>query len=160
MRKIIQLLFSYKGRVNRKTYLLYHVCSFGGYYIFAYFFMESLIPKRDSMHPELQYLLEILQYMLGLLGILLLYGTIPVTVKRLHDINRSGWWLLLSSIINLFALILIFGGIGGGFRQQALAFSFYFLWTLLSLIIAFVSFILYCCLPGTKGINNYGEPSE
>ena len=57
MRKFTQLLFSYKGRINRKTYLLSHVCGLGGYFLLRYAFMEFAMPVRDTLHPELEYLL-------------------------------------------------------------------------------------------------------
>ena len=99
MRKFTQLLFSQKGHINRKTYLLYHICGLGGYLLVAYAFMAFLSLERETLHPELQYLLYVVQVLLGFLGVLLLYGTIPTSVKRLHDLNQSGWWLLLIGII-------------------------------------------------------------
>jgi uncharacterized membrane protein YhaH (DUF805 family) len=47
----------------------------------------------------------------GLLGIVYLLGiiipSIAVTARRLHDTNRSGWWMLIS-VIPLVGLVLIY----------------------------------------------------
>ena len=43
--------------MNRKTYLLYHVCGLGGYFLLTYAFMEFAMPVRDTLYPELEYLL-------------------------------------------------------------------------------------------------------
>ena len=112
MKKIRYLLFSYKGCINRKTYWLYHICAFIGYYILAYIYQKIFMPNIDNMHPELLYLIDIFLSLLGLLGMLLLYGTIPVTVKRLHDLNRSGWpspWSLIPLLGVFYAINTVFG---------------------------------------------------
>ena len=128
MRKFTHLLFSYKGRINRKTYLLYHVCGSGGYFLLTYMFMAFLSPEREALHPELQYLLYVFQVLLGFLGMLLFYCALPVTVKRLHDTNVSGkvlWRGIVPFIGQFYHLYVIF---------------------------------LYCpIVSGTKGKNAYGE---
>ena len=132
MGKFTQLLFSYQGRINRKTYLLYHVCGLGGYFLVAYAFMDFIMPVRDTLHPELQYLLHVVQVLLGFLGLLLFYGTYPVTVKRLHDTNVSGKVLWTRCTFPLIG-------------------QFYYCYVI----------ILYCpFVSGTNGKNAYGESAE
>lgn len=43
----------------------------------------------------------------GILGLAVLIPSIGVGVRRLHDINKSGWWLLISLIPIVGAIILI-----------------------------------------------------
>ena len=153
MRKFTQLLFSYKGRINRKTYLLYHICGLGGYFLVAYAFMAFFSPERETLHPELQYLLYVVQVLLGFLGVLLLYGTIPTSVKRLHDLNQSGWWLLLIGIV-IILLKLIFVP---RTKNIVEAFDVVFWLFALDMLVPFITFVFLCCLPGTKDKNRYGE---
>jgi len=82
----------------------------------------------------------------------LLIPTIAVAIRRLHDTNRSGWWLwiyigpyLLSFVLNIMAvssssngLAMIAGLVG-----------------LIGLVGAIVLLVFYC-LPGTPGPNQYG----
>ena len=132
MRKFRQLLFSYNGGINRKAYLLYHICGLGGYFLLTYAFMEFLMPVRDTLHSELQYLLHVVQVLLGFLGVLLFYGTYPVTVKRLHDTNVSDKVLWARCTFPLIG-------------------HFYYCYLI----------FLYCLfVSGTNGKNAYGEPSE
>jgi len=42
----------------------------------------------------------------GLYGLAVLIPTIAVAVRRLHDTNRSGWWLLIG-LIPLFGFIVL-----------------------------------------------------
>jgi uncharacterized membrane protein YhaH (DUF805 family) len=44
------------------------------------------------------------------LGLLVIAGLIPaltVTIRRLHDINRSGWWILVSFVPVVGGLVLL-----------------------------------------------------
>ena len=76
MKKIRYLLFSYKGRINRKTYWLYHICAFIGYYILAYIYQKAFMPNIDNMHSELLYLMNVFLSLLGLLGMLFVLPTV------------------------------------------------------------------------------------
>ena len=108
------------------------------------------MPTRDALHPELQYLLDVVQVLLGFLGVLLLYSALPISVKRLHDLSQSGWWLLLPGIVAiLFKLIFVS-------RVTNPVDAVFWLLTL-DMLVPFVSFIVLCCLPGTKDKNQYGE---
>lgn len=59
--------------------------------------------------------LGVIEAILGIPGILsLLYGLavllpgIAVSIRRLHDTNRSGWWLLIGLIPFIGAIVLIY----------------------------------------------------
>jgi uncharacterized membrane protein YhaH (DUF805 family) len=42
----------------------------------------------------------------GVFDLLTLLPSLAVSVRRLHDINRTGWWILIAfSIIGIFVLI-------------------------------------------------------
>ena len=64
---------------------------------------------------------------------------IPSQIKRLHDINWSGWVLLLV----LMPVITI------AFGMALFAISF---------LICFILSAIICFVSGTKGPNNYGKP--
>ena len=155
MRKFTQLFFSYKGRINRKTYLLYHVCGLGSYFLLTYAFMEFAMPVRDTLHPELEYLLYVVQVLFGLLGMLLLYGTLPVSVKRLHDISQSGWWLLLPAVVGIVFKFIF----GLRITNPVEAFDVVFWLFTLDMLVPFITFIFLSFLPDTKCQNRYGEMS-
>lgn len=46
--------------------------------------------------------------LMGIISILLIVPSICVTVRRLHDIGRSGWWILLSFVPIVRFVILVF----------------------------------------------------
>nr|WP_269816536.1 DUF805 domain-containing protein [Caulobacter hibisci] len=50
------------------------------------------------------------------LGLLLLLPALSLSIRRLHDIDRSGWWLLLNLVPGGIAVLIVFllqdGGVG------------------------------------------------
>ena len=95
----------------------------------------------------------------NLFGLALLLPGLAVTVRRLHDINKSGWWILW------FSLIFLAGGIllGVGIAFFFVAFSLH---TLLGVMLVgsgvilwlatTVVCIIWLCRPSDPGENRYG----
>ena len=48
----------------------------------------------------------------SLITLALLIPTLAVSVRRLHDIGRSGWWLLLSVIPSIICFIILIALLG------------------------------------------------
>jgi len=111
---------------------------------------------------------------LSLIGLALLLPTLAVKVRRLHDINRSGWWALLP-YVTLFAGLIVFCILGGTTVFTTLAahphgdlpdsdtlklvFGFIgtaFLCILLPEIIAWIVMLVFFVTEGTKGPNRFG----
>ena len=95
----------------------------------------------------------------GLLSLLLTLATlvpsIAVGVRRLHDTNRSGWWLLIALIpYGLMVLAGIFAMDGAG------AIGLLAMIGLISVValIGAVVLLIFMVLPGTPGDNRYGPP--
>ena len=97
---LARILFSFEGRVPRKVYWLYGV----------------LVPLLVS---------AMVQMLLGIVGVseakselattvLLIWPCAAVAAKRWHDLDRSGWWVL----INLVPLVgLLWSLIENGLRR-------------------------------------------
>ena len=96
---IKQILFSFEGRIARKTYWLSLIAAslIGGLSILTVIYVLGSLGVNDA-----------------LLGVLALFFYIPfiwislaIPVKRWHDRNKSGWWVLIS-IIPLIGPIWVF----------------------------------------------------
>ncbi len=80
----------------------------------------------------------------GIFVVLTLVPTISVMVRRLHDTDRSGWWLLSFIIVPIVSFVLSFvpilnlGLIGT------------------PLLAVCVILLVFFCLNGTKGENRFG----
>jgi uncharacterized membrane protein YhaH (DUF805 family) len=75
----------------------------------------------------------------------LLIPSIAVTIRRLHDTDRSGWWL--GALFGLAILMNVAARLNG---------ALYTILALAYLALAIVLLVFYC-LPGTTGPNRFGE---
>lgn len=81
--------------------------------------------------------------------------SLAVGVRRLHDTDRSGWWLLIGVVpYGLMALAGMMAVMGGGL---------FLLMGMMGLIgiiamIGLIALLVFMCLPGTPGSNRYGPP--
>jgi len=84
-----QLLFSFKGRIPRSTYWL----KFGLPYMGIIVLMYLLDAGAGTFNEEVG-----LGIFSGLFWLIAIYPSIAFAVKRVHDRDRSGWFLLLGII--------------------------------------------------------------
>ncbi|MDH7974809.1 DUF805 domain-containing protein [Sphingomonas sp. AR_OL41] len=92
----------------------------------------------------------------GVLTTLLLLGTfipsLAVGVRRLHDANRSGWWILSPLVpYALGAASMLMAIPTGQFALMGIGF--------LLVLVSFggaIMLLVWFCLPGTTGDNDYG----
>jgi uncharacterized membrane protein YhaH (DUF805 family) len=80
---------------------------------------------------------------------------LAVSVRRLHDTNRSGWWIvlpyaLLGASIFFFASIMLGSGAGGA-NVGILG-----LLVLLATLGALIMLLVWLCTDGTRGENRFG----
>lgn len=92
----------------------------------------------------------------------LLIPTIAVQVRRVHDLNRSGWWI--GGFYALYAVYMattfgtVFAAAGAADPSQVNVGSMIGTMILgLAFMIYAIALLVFFCLPGTKGPNRYGE---
>jgi uncharacterized membrane protein YhaH (DUF805 family) len=87
----------FSGRSRRKEYWMFFLLTL------ASFIVASIIDNAAGLADE--------EYgvgpVYGLVALGLFIPSLAVSVRRLHDTGRSGWWLLLS-LIPLGALVLLY----------------------------------------------------
>jgi uncharacterized membrane protein YhaH (DUF805 family) len=79
-----QILFSFKGRIPRKTYWLWGVLALLLAGLFLVLLLGILGIKDDTVER--------------LVNVVLLWPALAVSVKRWHDRDKSGWWVLINLI--------------------------------------------------------------
>lgn len=87
---IVNILFSLKGRISRKTYWLF--C--GLPLLLAGFFIQQ---SHIHFSPSQQILFILI----------IIWPSVAMHVKRWHDQDKSGWWQLISIIPILGGLIVM-----------------------------------------------------
>lgn len=81
----------FKGRARRKEYWMYTLFNFLAILIFyALVFVAA--------YSQQQTLMYIISGILWLYCLGLILPSLGVAIRRLHDIGKSGWWLLLNLI--------------------------------------------------------------
>lgn len=84
----MKIKFSLKGRATRSEWLLWRLIRILVYLVIKTF--EDLIKSKEL--PPAFYLI------LVIISIITLWINISFDVRRLHDIDFSGWWILLNFI--------------------------------------------------------------
>lgn len=129
-----KFLFKFQGRASRPEF----------WWFMLFIFLVNLgTGMLFSLFPPM------LGASLGLVVSLLLFpANLGVTVRRFHDRNLSGWWLLLPF------LLLLLWFLSGGYAAAANPVS-----SAVSLAMG-ICYLVILCLPGTPGPNRYGPPPQ
>ncbi len=94
----------------------------------------------------------VLSIVFVVLGLGLLIPSIAVAVRRLHDTNRSGFWLLLP--IGLYIAIIAMAMMAAAANSSAMGAIVLIVWLLF--MASAIMLLVFYCLPGTPGPNKYG----
>ncbi len=127
-----QLLFGFSGRINRAKYWLAAVI-----YLVVMLIAVGLAFAGDM--ATLFILVAVIIY------IPIIISGIAVGIKRLHDRDKSGWWLLVFYVLP---------GVLSGFADQV---GLQIILSLASFAISIWGFVELGCLRGTAGPNKYGS---
>lgn len=90
----------FKGRARRKEYWMYTLFNFLAILIFYALFFAAAYSQQQT-------LMYIISGILWLYCIGLFLPSLGVAIRRLHDIGKSGWWLLFSLIPAVGGIILL-----------------------------------------------------
>jgi len=108
-----ELFFSLQGRINRIPFwigiLVLSAVIWGPLLLFGTMLPPNVPPA--SYGP----ILEASAGLIALLWLfLVVFGDFPICVKRLHDLNMSGWWILFKFIpLGNLLLVLMLGVVKG-----------------------------------------------
>ena len=92
-----------------------------------------------------------------LFNVVLLLPWTALTVRRLHDTNKSGWWLVgPCAAFGLIAFVAVAGAMGLGAETSAHRSYTALIIGIVTGLAWFAAFLVFMVLPGTEGPNNYG----
>lgn len=149
---IVEKYADFRGRAPRAEYWWYFLALIVASIIFG--IVESIVGLKGMV-------LGLYGPLTLLLWLATILPDIAVGVRRLHDTNRSGWWLLLPVIPYCVALVLggaalMGGGAAGSVGAGALAGAgIAAIFMLIGAVCAIV-LLVFMVLPGTPGENRYG----
>ena len=151
----------FKGRARRAEYWQFILFQFLVGFVLS--FVAALSGKGSP--------LNILSVIFSLA---MLIPTYAVGYRRLHDINRTGWWLMLPSAVFAVTLIIFIFTQGMAMveslsgtpasqanpahlmRGSAAALGSFMTWVVLPTFLAYVVTFIFHVTPGTEGSNRFG----
>ena len=134
-----QLLFSFRGRLNRKRYWMTVIVTMA---VIILLLLLALVMMREQRFEFAALTVVILL----LLYIPLIWIGLAIGAKRLHDRDKSAWWLLVFYVLP---------GILSSLGNQMDDLGFLIL-HVVSFAITVWAFVELGCLRGTLGPNQYG----
>lgn len=134
---------TFSGRASRSEYWWF--------YLFTY-----LVSLTGSI---LTGILPLFGIFFGIGILALIIPTLSVTVRRLHDTGKSGWWIVATSVVPALLLVpVVLSAVAAGDSSLALAGIFLAVPLLGLLVIAgYITLFVFMLLPGDEGTNKYGE---
>ena len=141
---LAMLLFSFQGRLNRAKYwsaaLIYLAVS-----IVCFVIRPGISSAISSTGVLNSYLLVAIFVIVGLL---MIWSSIAVGIKRLHDRDQSGWWMLVFWGVNTIVSLL---------QKAAATPSSKIILDIGSLAVTVWVIVELGCLRGTQGPNRFGS---
>ncbi|GAA5524406.1 inner membrane protein YhaH [Microbulbifer aestuariivivens] len=95
--KVLQNYFNFRGRAPRREYWFFVL--FNLLFALALSVIDTVTGLYSAEYG--------IGYLGGIYALFVLLPSLAVTVRRLHDTGRSGWWILVSLIPLLGYLILL-----------------------------------------------------
>ena len=138
------LFFNFSGRINRAKYWIAILVYCAIYIVLA---IVGYVTDNSAIYQAIN----------GMLNIVILISSLAVGVKRLHDRNKSGWYLVLFYIVP--GILVTAGIVVGTFMDDSLLLASVL--GLAAFAIGVWAFVELGCLRGTIGPNRYGpDPLE
>ena len=143
------LMVSPQGRVNRFDYNIKFLVT-----VFVFSVIAFVIDYARLGDAVLQPGASI--YATWAINIIFLWPTIVVSIKRLHDFNYRGWWLIV-----MYVLPILVGSFALGYFAVHEQYIVGMLVGLLLLAIFITVLVVLSCARGTRGPNRFGaDPNE
>lgn len=141
-------VFNIKGRASRSEFWWFSL--FLGIVGFSLGFISGLFDV-DILYKDIVY---------ELLHIALWIACMSITIRRLHDVNQSAWWVIVCLICDVFfSIVYYIAHYIVGFDNIdpynsdvwfwiGISFYFWVIWTIVLLV--------FCAKKGTQGDNRFG----
>ena len=142
MIKFLKKIFTTQGRLNRLPYNMYSFALLAISFV-TIFLMSMLQGVASTIEPISALVFALLAFVVGIMAFI---GQVTLTIRRLHDLNLSGWYYLLYIILSTLPAVI--------YNEESLTMM------LIALAITLISLILPLFVifkRGTVGENKYGS---
>jgi uncharacterized membrane protein YhaH (DUF805 family) len=143
---LLELLFGFQGRITRLRYWLGY-CTWIVIGVLVYFALKVLIVATDLGAATVMF------WGMGLLVLVpFIVSSIAINLRRLHDRDKSGWWLLVFYLVPVALAVFAQAAVGSSPVSSVTKVAEYG-----TLALQFWMIVELGFLPGTRGGNQYGE---
>lgn len=162
----IRNVFNFKGRASRSEFwwfslfllvleLLVFVLG-SGVILVIVFSIEGFIPA-DISSITFAAPAVVINYAINIIIIAIYVANIPISIRRLHDVNKSAWWVILWYLCYAFLYVVVeiypanFASIDHNHLGAWLCFLILCLWIIWAIVL-----LVFCVKKGTQGNNRFG----
>ena len=149
--QVIRKSFVFKGRARRKEF-------------WSWALFSALLNIVVAVAVIVMSSSETVQACVSLLlALLMFFPGFSVAVRRLHDVERSGWWLggyYMMSFVYIIVYVFLIASLGdleGGITGATIVFGVLSLVFILAALIWAIVMLVWNFTEGTNGPNKYGE---
>ena len=156
---LTDLLFSFKGRINRKPWWLATIAvGLTASVITAIIEVIARTSGQTAIDPVTNQVepTGLLGMLVGLVGLVNMWIAFALSAKRLHDRDRTGWWLIWQLLILILAVILVVVAIAVPQEQGAVWYALAGAACLAAFVVSVWLFVQIGFLRGTQGPNRFG----
>lgn len=153
----------FKGRAQRAEYWYFVLFCFLVNWVLSTGSMVKLMPTLLAEGPgrttnpfEIYAQGGVLMYAYLLFSLVVLLPTLAAMVRRLHDTNRSGWWVLAYYLFIIVGEVVVFIIAGDSFSTGGVQFALAMMIFGLGMLAVSIVLLVWLCTAGTKGPNKYG----
>jgi len=165
--------FDFKGRSTRSEFWWFSLLLVLVGLLFFIISINTMPSFEDMMDPYYDDSYGFVDYLSLIWNLVIIIPSISVTVRRLHDINRTGWWeaafiggYCLSTILFVGAIITIamsfFMSLDGDFNSMASSFGSAYVLIGIGLIVGLGTLIwsiIWFATPSVHQDNRFGPPA-
>ena len=153
----------FKGRAQRAEYWYFILFIFIVNWVLSTWSMTRLMPALLADGPgratnpfELYAQGGVLMYANLVFSLATFLPSLAAMVRRLHDTNRSGWWVLAYYLFIIVGEVVMFINVGYSFSTGGMKMALAMMIFGLGMLAISIVLLVWLCTAGTNGPNKYG----
>ena len=95
---MLRLLFSFEGRVNRAKYWLVHIGVVAAVMVLWVLVFGAVDFTTHDPRQRISEMRGAILLMMLPVAVVFFWSSLAISVKRWHDRNKSGWWVLIGLV--------------------------------------------------------------
>ncbi|HEX7757477.1 MAG TPA: DUF805 domain-containing protein [Niabella sp.] len=147
----IRNMFQFNGRAGRTEYWFFTL--FNAFFVTGAIILDILLKTDFTIEGHSLNM----GWISTIYSLLVLIPSLSLTVRRLHDSNKNGWYFLIPILAMVIFYLCLLVAIKNTRWHGVSAFFNWFTAGIVLLFIGMISFTLFLLIKGTNGPNRYGE---